>query len=106
LNRKETIMSFLAIAVPVEAVAITLPLLARSALGFGVFGAIVALVLTFKPLLKGMWRALLLSLKPRVDSSKEAFRAATASLLQGLANGFEESQPNQAAELRWFAGRN
>lgn len=99
-------MSFLTIAIPAEAAVFTLPMLARSVLGFGLFGAIVTLVLTFKPLLKGMWRALLLSLKPSVASSKEVFRAATASLLQGLAKGFEESQPNQAAELRWFAGRN
>ncbi|MBS0308502.1 MAG: hypothetical protein JSS58_05985 [Proteobacteria bacterium] len=96
-------MSFLAVAIPVEAAVANLPLLARSALGFGIFGAIISLTLAFKPLLKGLWQALLLALKPR--HHLQAGRAHAAALLQTLACDFEANQPSQAEELRRLASR-
>lgn len=96
-------MSYLSIAVPAQTAVAALPLLARSAVGFGVFGVIVTLVLTFKPLLKGLFRALFLTIKPRTTTASG--RAAAAALLQRLARDFDSSEPGQAAELRWLATR-
>lgn len=96
-------MSYLSIAVPAQTAVAALPLLARSAIGFGIFGLIITLVLAFKPLLKGLFRALLLTIRPRTTLASG--RAAAAALLQRLARDFDATEPGQAAELRWLATR-
>lgn len=97
-------MSIITLTAPLEAAATTLPVFGRSVLGFGVFGVIVSLTLTFKPMLKGLFRAVMLMIT-RPAASLEGGRAAAIGMLQRLAKDFEQTQPDQAAELRWLASR-
>jgi hypothetical protein len=104
-------MSILAIAFPAQAaipVAQTVlgvaATLARPALGLG---ALLAVVLIFKPLLLGMLRAALLVVKPRESLEQRVARRTLRDVkrLHRMASEAEGLQPNLAAELRFLASR-
>jgi hypothetical protein len=87
-----------------EAVAGNALSVARPLLGVG---AAAAFLLAFKPLLSGLFRAVMLAVKPRqtLEERSERTRLHSILTLHRLADEYEETQPNLAAELRNFAGR-
>lgn len=93
-------MLILSLAVPAEAVVNA----ARPLIGLGIFAALLVL---FKPLLAGLLRAALLVITPRKPfeerSAREKFQ--TRLMLNRMAREYDRSQPNLAAEMRSFAGR-
>ncbi|RJG07644.1 hypothetical protein D3870_18040 [Noviherbaspirillum cavernae] len=105
-------MSLLAIAaIPVQAVlpaaevfAGTAVNVARPLLGLS---ALVAFLMVFKPLLRGLLRAAVLTVAPRLSVEERNARSKVrgALMLNRLANAYDEFQPGQAAELRALAGR-
>jgi len=100
-------MSVLSIAFPFEAamafagVAIGA---ARPLIGISVFAT---LLLVFKPLLKGLLQAALLIISPRksLDERRAMQRARSAWTLHRMAQQYDATQPNLAAELRQLASR-
>lgn len=104
-------MSIWALAIPAEAalpmaeaLAVTAARFSRPLLGLG---AIAGFLMLFKPLLIGILQAGLLVLRPRRTLAErgQRQRLADALLLNRLARRLEESQPNQASELRLLASR-
>ncbi|WP_019139968.1 hypothetical protein [Noviherbaspirillum massiliense] len=108
-------MTILTIAFPVQAaipVAETVigsaASMARPALGLG---ALVAVLMMFKPLLLGLVRAAVLVVKPRQTAQQRAEQRAArralrdAKKLHRMAAEVERLQPNLAAELRFLASR-
>ena len=104
-------MSFLTLAFPVEAaipVAQTMIGAAstylRPALGLG---ALVTLVMVFKPLLLGVAQAVVVMVKPRKSLEQRilAHRFSGKRMLNRMANDYSTTQPNFAAELRTMAAR-
>lgn len=102
-------MSIWALAFPVEAAlplaetaVVTAARFSRPLLGLG---ATAGLLMLFKPLLIGILQAAILVLRPRQSLAQRsaAQKLRDALLLNGLARHIEESQPNQAAELRALA---
>lgn len=93
-------MSFPAIAYPAQ-VAVTY---ARPLLGLG---ALLSLFLIFKPMLLGLVRAAILAVKPRQSFEQRTIRSRVKGvlMLNSMANDFDQSQPNLAAELRGLASR-
>ena len=93
-------MLILSIAIPAEALASA----ARPLIGLGIFAALLVL---FKPLIAGLLRAALLVITPRKPleerSAREKFQSRM--MLNRMARNYESTQPNLAAELRSFAGR-
>jgi hypothetical protein len=76
--------------------------LVRGALGMS---TIVGLILFFKPLLTGIARALVLTVRPRLSKDERAARnlMRNAQLFQRMINASQD--PSQAAELRALASR-
>ncbi|AKZ65049.1 hypothetical protein F506_22455 [Herbaspirillum hiltneri N3] len=104
-------MSVLAIAFPVEA---AVPV-AQSLIGAGIaltrpllgLGALVTLLMVFKPLLAGIMRAVVAFFVPRKSFEQRvaAHRFSGVRMLNRMANDYSGSQPNFAAELRNLAAR-
>ncbi|WP_343654134.1 hypothetical protein [Herbaspirillum sp.] len=104
-------MSFLNLAFPAEA---ALPfaqslmgMLAayvRPALGLG---AVVTLMMVFKPLILGLAQAAVLLVKPRKSLEQRilAHKFSGKRMLNRMANEYSMTQPNFAAELRNMAAR-
>jgi hypothetical protein len=110
-SQKRKTMSFLTVALPftavlpaAEVVAGTVAGAARPLLGLG---AAAAFAIVFKPLLTGMLRAALLTIRPResLEARNQRNRFLGARLLQRMARDVDESQPGLAAEFRWLASR-
>lgn len=103
-------MSLLSFALPIaalpaaEAFAGTAVSVARPLLGLGMLAA---LMVMFKPLLVGLLRAALLVISPRRSIEERNARRLlkSALMLNRMAREMEDTQPNQAAELRWLASR-
>jgi len=104
-------MSFLTLAFPVEtAIPVAQTLIAtasayvRPALGLG---ALVTLLMVFKPLLVGVMQALMVLVKPRKSLEQRilAHRFSGKRMLNRMANEYSATQPNFAAELRTMAAR-
>lgn len=104
-------MSIWALAFPAEAaipvvetLALTAARMSRPLLGVGL-GA--GLLVLFKPLLIGLLQAALLVVRPRRTLEQRSARQNLRDmlLLYRLARQYDESQPNQAAELRALASR-
>lgn len=93
-------MSYLLSIVPAQ---VMLPY-ARPFLGFG---ALVAILMVFKPLVLGLLRAAWLTIKPRQSLEQRMLQRKLRgmSMLERLATKYETSQPNLAAEMRVLAGR-
>lgn len=106
-------MTFLSIALPAQA-AVSLaealigtvrPLFGLAVvLGLSLF---TMLVMVFRPLVVGIWRAAVLVVKPRLSLEERASRRNMRGvlMLNRMANEFDTSQPNLAAELRNLASR-
>lgn len=77
---------------------------ARPLIGLGAFAS---LLLYFKPLLKGLFKAALLSISPHksLDERRSLDKVRGIRMLQRLATDYERTQPNLAAELRQLATR-
>jgi len=104
-------MSLLSLAFPVQAVLPAAETLAGTAVGaarplLGV-GAVAAVLVMFKPLLKGLLRAALLFVKPRRSLEERALRDRMKSvlMLNNMARDLESREPGLAAELRAIAAR-
>ena len=100
-------MTFLAIAFPAQAagpVAQTFVSAIRPLLGLGLFAT---LLMVFRPLVVGLLRAALLAVKPRLSIEERVTRRNMSGvlMLNRMANEFDASQPNLAAELRNLASR-
>ncbi len=100
-------MSILSIAFPFEAAASFAGVAigaARPLIGISLFATV---LLLFKPLLKGLLQAGLLTLSPRksFEDRRAAQQVRSATLLNRIAGSYEASQPNLAAELRQLASR-
>lgn len=104
-------MSMLSMIFPVQAalpaaqaVAGSALSVARPVLGIGAFAA---LLLTFKPLLAGVFKAAVLAVKPRQTLEERSLRTRMQSImaLNRMARDLDGSQPSLAAELRNIAGR-
>ena len=93
-------MSVLSIAFPVEAIAAN----ARPLLGLGVLAA---LMVVFKPLLVGLLRAALLTIRPRKSLEERSQRSMLQSvmMLNRMARDLERVEPSLANELRAIASR-
>lgn len=76
--------------------------LVRGALGFAVIGG---LLMFFKPLLVGLFKAMVLVIRPRLTKEQRAARqvARDARMLQRMINA--SHGPSHAAELRALAAR-
>ncbi|MBW9335775.1 MULTISPECIES: hypothetical protein [Herbaspirillum] len=104
-------MSFLNLAFPAEA---ALPF-AQSFLGLMAayvrpalgLGALVTLVMVFKPLILGLAQAAVLLVKPRKSLEQRilAHKFSGKMMLNRMANEYSLSQPSFAAELRNMAAR-
>jgi hypothetical protein len=104
-------MSMLSIAFPAQVAAPTAQFIAANAfsvarplLGLGAFAAV---LLMFKPLLGGLFRAALLVVKPRQSLEERSLRSRVSSILMlnRMARELDFSQPSLAAELRNLAAR-
>ncbi len=92
-------------AIPlVETLALNIARAARPLLGLG---ATAGLLMLFRPLLIGILQAGLLVIRPRLTLAQRSARQKLHDMLlvDRLARHFDESQPNQAAELRALAAR-
>lgn len=89
------------VAVPVAQIFTTY---ARPLLGLGV---LIALLMIFKPMIRGLARAVLLAVKPRPTLDQRNFRSRLQGvlMLNRMANELDSSQPSLAAELRLLAAR-
>lgn len=89
----------------VHAVALHFSLLAAVETMLGLSLAVAVLVL-FKPLLRGVARALMLVLKPKLTKEERLYRRKMhdVMMLNRMLNGMEGS-PSHAAELRALAAR-
>ena len=104
-------MSVLSFATPAQA-AITgaLPFLrsaavaARPLLGLG---ALVSLLMLFRPLVVGLFRAAVIAIVPRrsVEERKHRRTLSGVLLLNRMARELDTTQPNLAAEMRLLAAR-
>jgi hypothetical protein len=76
----------------------------RPLLGLGLFATV---LLLFRPLLSGIFRAGWMLLRPPVTRARRYARrrAAGRRLLQDAARRFEKAEPEQANELRRLASR-
>jgi hypothetical protein len=100
-------MSILSIAFPFESAVFFGGIVAGAArplLGLGVFAS---LLLYFKPLIKGLFKAILLSISPRksLEERRLMDKLRSARMLQRIARDYESTQPNLAAELKQLASR-
>jgi hypothetical protein len=97
-------MSILAITTPAQAFASALATVARPALGLG---AVASVFMLFKPLTVGLYRAVVIAIRPRPSREQRENRRTLRSvlMLNRMANDLDASQPNQAAELRMLAAR-
>lgn len=82
----------------------------RPLLGMGVLvglGLLATLLTAFRPLLLGIMRAALMVFKPRLSLEERRSRRLVrgVSMLNRMANEYDLSQPNLAAELRNLASR-
>ncbi|MFD2270149.1 hypothetical protein ACFS07_00960 [Undibacterium arcticum] len=70
-------------------------------------GAIVALLLVFKPMLSGLLRAVKLVFNPRLSKEERTARRhqRDAMTIHRVASAYDKLQPNLAAELRALASR-
>lgn len=93
------------VALPLaETVTLSAARFSRPLLGLG---ATAGLLMLFKPLLTGILHAMLLILRPRrsLEQRSAQQHLRDVLLLNRLARHFDESQPNQAVELRAMASR-
>lgn len=104
-------MSIFALASPVQAAGPAVQTFARVAMNvarpvFGV-GALMTILMMFKPLVKGMFQAVRLVVSPRLSLEERNSRRTLHDvlMLNRMARELDQSQPNQAAELRWLASR-
>jgi len=69
--------------------------------------ALFGLLMVFKPLLRGLLRAAVLTVAPRlsVEERKARNRVRAAFELNMMARDFDQFQPGQAADLRALASR-
>lgn len=106
-------MTFLSIALPTQAavsVAQTLASTIRPLFGIAVvlgLSVVTMLLMVFRPLMIGIWHAAVLVVKPRLSIEERVSRRKMRGvlMLNRMANEFDASQPNFAAELRNFASR-
>jgi len=75
-----------------------------SLIGLGLFASLLAV---FRPLLLGVTRAALMVFKPRLSLEERRSRSMMRGvlMLNRMANEYDRSQPNLAAELRNLASR-
>ena len=102
-------MSMLAMTYPVQAAVPAVQTVLRAALLvarplFGL-GAMMTVLLAFKPMLAGFLRAIKLTFVPRLSREERKGRLAMQAslLLNRMAREVEPNQPNFAAELRYLA---
>lgn len=100
-------MSFLSIVFPLEAAASFAGVAigaARPLIGVSLFAT---LLLVFKPLLKGLLQAAVLTMAPRksLEERRNAAKLRGVAMLNSMACKYDRSQPNLAAELRQIASR-
>jgi hypothetical protein len=104
-------MSLLSIAFPAQSVVpVAEAILNRVSSVAGIVFAIallLALMVVFKPLLRGMFRALVLVFKPKLSKEERIARRHSddAMMLQQMARSKDGMEPNLAAELRALASR-
>jgi hypothetical protein len=100
-------MSILSIAFPFESAVMIGGVVAGAARPLLGLGAFASLLLYFKPLLKGLFKAALLFISPRksLEERRLVDRVRSARMLQRLACDYDRSQPNLANELRQLASR-
>jgi hypothetical protein len=107
----EHLMSILSIAFPAQsAVPVAEAIIHSIAKLSGPIGAVallLALMFVFKPLLRGIFRALVLVFKPKLSKEQRIARRHShdAQMLQQMATSKEGLDPNLAAELRALASR-
>jgi hypothetical protein len=70
-------------------------------------GALMTVLMVFRPLVVGVLQAIGLLLRPRLSLEERENRRALRStlMLNRMARDFDQTQPNQAAELRYLATR-
>jgi hypothetical protein len=107
----EHTMSILSIAFPAQsAVPVAEAIINSISNASGVIfaiGLLLALAFVFKPLLRGVFRALVLVFKPKLSKEERIARlhSRDAKLLQKMARSKDGMEPNLAAELRALASR-
>ena len=69
--------------------------------------ALVTFLMMFKPMLRGLFRAAVLAVSPRLSVEERVARskARGALTLELMARRFDEIEPGQAADLRALAAR-
>ena len=100
-------MSILSIAFPFESAVMIGGVVAGAARPIIGISAFASLLLYFKPLLMGLLKAALISISPRksLEERRGLDRVRGIRMLQRLANEYDRSQPNLAAELRQLTTR-
>lgn len=106
-------MTFLTTTFPIQAAVPIMQTIAsavRPVLGMGVLiglGLFATLLTVFRPLLLGVMRAALMVFKPRLSLEERRSRRMMRGvlMLNRMANEYDRSQPNLAAELRNLASR-
>ena len=106
-------MTFFTTTLPIQAAVPVLQTMigaVRPMLGIGLFvvlGLLAALLTMFRPLVLGVLRAALLVVKPRLSLEERRARRLLRGvlMLNRMANEYDVSQPNLAAELRNLASR-
>lgn len=103
-------MSILTVALPAQAIIASTSIgsaVAASARPLLGLGALLVFFMMFKPLLLGLARAAVLVVKPRLSLAERHARRRIrgAVKLYRMADSFDASQPNLAAELRALASR-
>lgn len=100
-------MSFMAIAFPAEVAVPYAQSFATYARPLFGLGALVTLLMIFKPMVLGLFRAALLAVKPRRTLEQRNIRRKLQGvlMLNRMANELDCSQPSLAAELRLLASR-
>ena len=97
-------MSFLSLALPAVEVAInTIASVARPLLGLGILATV---LVVFRPLITGVWRAVLVLLQPKLSREERAAQRhlRTMRAIQRASN-VDSSSPSMSAELRALASR-
>jgi hypothetical protein len=100
-------MSVLFIAFPFESAISVAGIVAGAARPILGIGAFASLLLYFKPLLKGLFKAGFLAIAPRksLEQRRADDKVRSATMLQRIARNYDYNQPNLAAELRLLASR-
>ena len=99
--------SILSISYPVQAlqtIAGSAAVYARPLFGLG---ALATMLMVFKPMVVGMFQAIRLVFSPRLSLEDRKSRRTLHDvlMLNRMARELDQTQPNQAAELRYLASR-